>query len=91
MTDEIKLTKAAERGSRAHQLLSSELLQDCFQALTKEYIDYWQRTHINDDKGRERLWQAVQIVGKVQEHLMKIAANGRLATQDLSRIKTLKR
>ena len=89
--DEIALTQAQERGTRAQTLLNDELLVECFESLKKEYIDYWMSTHVNDDMGRQRLWQAVQIVGKVKEHLAKIAANGRLATKDLSSIKTLKR
>ncbi len=88
---EIELTRAAERGSQAQQLLDSELLTESFETLRTEYIDYWLKTHINDVAGRERLHQAIHIVGKVREHLQKIAANGRLATRDLSSIKTLKR
>jgi hypothetical protein len=90
-TKEIELGKAAAKGSRAQQLLDSDILNECFESLKKEYLDYWLMTHINDVNGRERLFQAVQIVGKVREHLQKIAANGRLATRDLSSIKTLKR
>ncbi len=89
--DEIELSKASARGQRAQQLLDDELLKECFEELKKEYIDYWMATHVNDDAGRQRLWQAVQIVGKVRDHLGKIAAGGRMATKDLSSIKTLKR
>ncbi len=89
--DEIKLAKAEEDGAHAQELLRSELLNNCFDTLKKEYIDYWKITHVNDEKGRERLWQAVNIVEKVKEQLQKIAANGRLASKDLASIKTLKR
>jgi len=89
--DEIALTKAEARGSKAQQLLDNELLKESFEALKQEYIDYWMATHINDDIGRQRLWQAVQIVGKVRDHLAKVASGGRMATKELSSIKTLKR
>ena len=89
--DEIDLSNAAARGSRAQSLLDDELLKECFESLKKEYIDYWKVTHVNDDNGRERLWMAVNIVDKVKDQLGKIAAGGRLATRDLSSIKTLKR
>jgi hypothetical protein len=89
--DEIELTKAEVKGARAKALLEDETLSACFDELKNEYLDYWAKTHIKDTDGRERLFQAFQIVGKVKEHLHKIAANGRLATRDLSNIKTLKR
>lgn len=89
--DEIKLTQAQVAGSHAQQLLDSESFNKTVQYLRDEYIDAWQRTHLNDEKGRERLWQAVQLLGKIQDNLKKVAANGKLATRDLAAIKYLKR
>ena len=89
--DEIKLAQQQAQGARAQALLNDELLIECFETLKKEYIDYWKVSHVNDEKGRERLWMAVNIVEKVKDQLGKIAAGGRLATKDLSSIKTMKR
>ncbi len=89
--DESKLKLAVEKARLASDLRANEFLAECFETLKKEYIDYWLITHITDEKGRERLWQAVQIVGKVQEHLGKLIDGGKLATSHLSSIKTMKR
>ena len=34
--------------------------------------------------GRERLWQAVNVLGKVKDHLTRVVADGRLAQRQLS-------
>jgi hypothetical protein len=39
-----------------------------------------------DTEGRERLWQAVQIVGKVKGHLNHVLASGRLAAASLNEL-----
>ena len=88
--DESKLRLQVEKARLAQDLRANEFLSECFDALKKEYIDYWMITGVNDHNGRERLWQAVQIVGKVQEHLGKLIDGGKLATKHLSSIKTLK-
>ena len=89
--DEIELNERQAKGARAEELLRNELLQSVFANLRSEYIRAWSATHFKNSEGRERLWQAVQIVGKVQDNLKNIAINGRLATKDLSRITSLKR
>jgi hypothetical protein len=89
--DEVDLNKRQARGARAEELLRNELLKECFRDLHDEYIQAWKVTHYKNAEARERLWQAVQIVGKVEQHLAKLVQNGRIATRDLSQIKTLKR
>mgnify|MGYP001588606226 CR=1 FL=1 len=86
--DEVSASKAAARGAQAEALLNSELFKEVCQTLREEYIGAWKITHYKETEGRERLWQAVQIVGKVEDHIKKIAANGRVASQDLARIRT---
>lgn len=84
MIDELKARKEAARGAQAQSLLDSDLLKEAFEGLEAEYIRFWREgTSINDTQGRERLWQAVQIVGKVRSHLTQIAADGRVAETEL--------
>ena len=59
--------------------------------LRNEYIEAWVRASVKDVDGKERLWQAVNILGKIKEQISKVITDGRIASQDLSRIKTLKR
>ena len=87
MSDELKLRKDAERGAQAQNLLENGLIAEAFDTLETEYIKHWRSsTVLNDVQGRERLWQAVQILGKVRTHLEMVAAGGRMAATELSRL-----
>ncbi len=91
MADEVTLNKKLVLSAQAQSLLDNELLKQCFATLHDEYIAAWKLTHWKESEGRERLWQAVQIVGKVQDHLKKFVTDGRIASRDLAAIRTPKR
>jgi hypothetical protein len=82
-TDEDKTERAISRGARAEALLSHELLQEAFAVLDASYVQAWRTAPVRDAEMREKLWQAVNIVGKVKDHLGKIVADGKLAQADL--------
>lgn len=87
MTDELKLRKDAAQGARAQTLIDDPLLTGIFEELETEYINHWREsTALNDMQGRERIWQAVQIVGKVRTHMRVIADNGRMAMAELQNL-----
>jgi hypothetical protein len=90
MTDEIALTADAARGLRAERLLADELLDDAFSALEADYVAAWKATAARDTDGRERLWQALQVVGLVRSHLAAIVAGGRLAQRQLDDVARLR-
>jgi hypothetical protein len=83
---EDKLQRDIVRGARAAELLKSELLQECFATLEADYIAAWKIAPARDTDGRERLWQAVNIVGKVRDHLVKVANDGKLAQRQLNEL-----
>jgi len=83
MTDEANLNETATRGSRAAELLDNELLAEAFTALEAGYISAWRATGIDDVTGREKLFLAINIVGKVRDHLGTVVANGKLAEAEL--------
>lgn len=83
MIDEIKANQDISRGARAKALLEDELLTEAFASLESAYIDRWRLTHIDDDKGREKLFIAVNVVGKVRDHLSAIVSNGSMAAKQL--------
>jgi hypothetical protein len=89
MTDDIALTKDIEHGQHAERLLADELLTDAFAALEADYIAAWKATSARDSDARERLWQALQIVGLVKSHLAAIVSSGRLAQRELDDIAAL--
>ena len=86
MTDEIKLNQDIARAAQAEALLRNGLLQDAFTGLEMQFIDAWRLTQVRDTDARERLWQAVNVVGKVQDALRVHVNNGKLAQRQLEAI-----
>ncbi len=82
--DDDKLERALDRGQNARELLENELLQEAFASLDASYIQAWRSAPVRDTEMREKLWQAVNIVGKVKDHLAKVVADGKLAQADLN-------
>jgi hypothetical protein len=86
MIDEIKLQKDAVKGARAKELLEHELLAEAFASLEQAYTQAWRLTTIDDVSGREKLFLAINVVGKVRDHLTSIVNNGTLATTELRQL-----
>ena len=91
MADELALNRAAERAARADALLRDELLQEAFATLERDYVKAWRETAARDTDARERLWQAVQLVAKVRDHLGSVVAGGNLARRELADLAQRKR
>ena len=86
MVDEVKLGIAQHKGVRAQELLNNTLLQETFQYLETQYLQAWRSTKVRETETREKLWQAIQILGIIQEHLKLFVTNGRIAAADLNRL-----
>jgi hypothetical protein len=86
MFDENRLDQAAVKAARAQDLLDDELLSEAFRALEESYTSAWRATVIDDVPGREKLFLAINIVGKVRDHLIAIVANGKLAQVELKEL-----
>jgi hypothetical protein len=84
--DEHKLSRDIGRQARAQALMRDELLQEGFAQLEARYIAAWRETGVLDTVARERLWQAIQVLGKVRDHLGKIVADGRLAQREIDQL-----
>jgi hypothetical protein len=83
---EDKLSQAAAKAARAQNLLDNELLSEAFTALESSYTAAWRATTIDDVSGREKLFLAINIVGKVRDHLQGIVNNGKLAAAELKQL-----
>lgn len=83
MIDEDKLSQDAAKAARALALLGNELLTEAFEALETSYTAAWRATMIDDVSGREKLFLAINIVGKVRDHLIAVVNNGKLAAAEL--------
>jgi hypothetical protein len=86
MTDENRLDAAAAKALRTQNLLDDELLTEAFAALEASYASAWRSTAIDDVSGREKLFLAINIVGKVRDHLNAVVANGKLAQAELKEL-----
>ncbi|WP_315731646.1 MULTISPECIES: hypothetical protein [unclassified Bradyrhizobium] len=81
MSEDREVTAA--RGRRAQELLDDDLLKDAFKALEEGYVSAWRTTAVDNVTGREKLFLAINVVGKVKDHLTKVAADGRLAAAEI--------
>lgn len=82
MSDD-RLQAAITRGARAQELVRNELLAEAFAKLEADYVTAWKSWAAADSDGRERLWLAVNVLGKVRDHLNTVIADGRLAQRQL--------
>jgi hypothetical protein len=86
MAEESVLEQAAAKAARAQALLDDELLSEAFSVLEASYASAWRGTVIDDVAGREKLFLAINIVGKVRDHLSSVIANGTLARAELKEL-----
>ena len=84
--EETKLGEAAAKATRAQDLLDNELLSEAFKGLEDSYTSAWRATGIDDVAAREKLFLAINIVGKVRDHLTAIVTNGKLAQAELKEL-----
>lgn len=83
MIDETALSKAAAKAVRAQRLLEDDLLVEAFKALEDGYTAAWRATTIDQVPAREKLFLAINIVGKVRDHLTTVVNDGKLAAKEL--------
>jgi hypothetical protein len=86
--DEHKLIRDSARAARAKALLEDELLNEAFATYEGELMKAWRETGTAqaETHKRERLWLAVNLLGKIREHLFKVVENGKVAKAHLAQI-----
>ena len=86
MVDEIKLGKAQHRGMRAEELLGeNSLFREVMDKLYGDYVAAWKSTKVMQTAEREKLWQAIQILEIITDHLKLYVRDGHVAASDLQR------
>lgn len=86
MSDEHALIRATNRATNAQQLIDNDILKEAFISLEEAYTTAWRCTTIEDVSAREKLFLAINIVGKVRDHLIKVVSDGKLAQAELKQI-----
>jgi hypothetical protein len=84
--NETQLGEAVTKAMRAQDLLENELLSEAFKGLEDGYAAAWRATGIEDVAAREKLFLAINIVGKVRDHLATILTDGKLAQAELKEL-----
>src|ERR1700753_1710331 len=84
--DDDKLAKAKGRKIQAEGLLGSDMLNEAFAELERAYVQAWRETPHDNVTGREKLYLAVNVIGKVKEHLTKVVNDGKMAEAELARL-----
>jgi len=87
MTDELSLQRAVNRAQEARTLLESELLNGAFKSLEESYTSAWRATTIDDVSGREKLFLAISVIGKVRDHLSSAVSNGSVAEAEIKSLR----
>jgi hypothetical protein len=86
MSGEIKLNADLARRAAAEALLQNDILQEAFARLEDRYVEEWRVSQFRDTDARERLWQAVNVLRKVKDHLAKLVADGKLAQREIEQL-----
>lgn len=81
-----KLAKAIGDAAHAGRLLNDEFLMNSFETLRTTYLNAMLYTMPEETEKRERLWQAIHIVGKVRDHLKITLDGGKLAQAELDNV-----
>jgi len=84
--DESQLHHDISRAEQARGLLDNWMLAEAFATLERSYVDAWRATLVNDTAAREKLFLAVNIVGKVRDQLARLVADGALADRELEQL-----
>lgn len=85
MSDD-RLLEARNRAARADALVRDEMLTEGFDALQAAYIEAWRLTRPEDQLAREKLYIAVNVIGKLKDHLHAVITNGKLADAELQEL-----
>ncbi len=89
-TEDISNAEDMQRGDRARELLDNPVLMEIFDRLEQDYLTAWKSSRLPEVHARERLWQAVQIVGIVRSSLTALVADGELAAAHVKQVAKLK-
>lgn len=86
MVNENDLLRESALGQHARMAIENEAIRNAFDTLNATYLDAWRRTHLDDTAGREHLFQAVNLIDKVKEHLAILISGGKMADAQIRQI-----
>lgn len=78
--------EVVERGRRAAELLSSDILTTAFVGVRNNCIELWADTATHDQAARERYYMAVKVVGLVRDAIYGAVSQGQVAKAQIAAI-----
>lgn len=88
MSDEHKLLKQQEMGSKAKTVLDSEAFQNAYKAVRDAILESWENCPIRDREGAHELKLMLKLHKDLEGHLRKAMDDGKFASEELRRDKT---
>lgn len=74
---------------QAQQVLDNPAFAAAFDAMKLEIIETWTNSPAKDPEGREKLWQLLKLLDKLQANLRTTIDTGKLAKLELSHKRSL--
>lgn len=81
-----KLLRNAELGQKAQDVLDNEAFQLAFETIEQELSDAWKQSPVRDQEGRESIFRALTMLGKVKQALTETINTGKLARLELNHL-----
>ena len=78
-----KLQQEVSQSNKARQLLDNPLFKEALDELKKLYAESLFNTGAKEQETREKLWLAVNVLGKVEQHIQQVLDTGKLAKKQL--------
>ncbi len=76
-------------GNRAKEVLENEVFQQVWADIEQEVIESWTNSPVRDQEGREKLWQYLTLLKKVQARITTTMETGKLAQMELQHKQSL--
>lgn len=81
--DDRNLMREIDRARLAKEVVENPMFAEAFDRLSAQMRDEWEASPARDTEGRERLWLAVNLLGKVRSHLLETMQTGQMARMQL--------
>ena len=76
-------------GDRAREVLENEAYTQAFADIEQEILNKWKESPARDSEGREKLWQLLSLLQKLQSTLQATFDTGKLAKLELEHKRNL--
>lgn len=87
MPNENKLIAQRERGKKAEQVMSSEIVQEAFEKIEQTIRDSWEKSDASDHEGRHNAYIMTRLLNNFRGQFAKAMSTGKVAEKELLSIK----